>query len=290
MQFNRKWFSQPRDTSGGEGHHQEGLANPDNILWFLKKNGFVQRDGSDITDFQNIRWQYDMDNKIFFQPSFNSNWSRNFNLCWQYNFHSFKNLMDENILYSDINDQTEFFIPLKNKGFIINNNRYLNLAYGFTPTPPLNTLGSMPSTYDSSSYACMSTVICIFNNVINKYTYLYGNKMGSYTPWNYARLSLYMADQVVSEQKLPLVEQTPGNGTWGSFGNYTDVKQNICTLIKYPYNNGFMSNLFLITTAPRYGQSSTGANACGLDNKFFSFNGRNFYGVYTNLAVELPAN
>ena len=28
----------------------------------------------------------------------------------------------------------------------------------------------------------------------------------------------------------------------------------------------------------------------GLDNKFFSFNGRNFYGVYGNLVVELPAN
>lgn len=290
MQFNRKWFQQPRDTSGGQDHYQDALANPDNIIWFLKKNGFVQRDGSDITQvYQNLRWKYDTDNKIYFEYAENSDWTRWWNLRWQFGYSEWNvnELMNNAISYSQTHI-TEFFIPLKNKGFIFMNYRSIENAYGFTPTPPLNTLGSFPDNdYD---YTAVSNTTCVFNNVTNKYNYMYGNRIGNQAPWGYPWLNFYIADQIVEQHKLPLVEQGSGRGAWGSFGSYTDVKQNICTLIKYPYNNGFMSNLFLITTAPRYGRSEYGANACGLDNKFFSFNGRNFYGIYANLAVELPAN
>lgn len=291
MQFNRKWFQQPRDTSGGQDHYQDALANPDNIIWFLKKNGFVQRDGSDITQVhQNVRWKYDTDNKIYFEYKETSDWTRWWSLTWQYGFSQWdiRELMSNTISYSNIAHITEFFIPLKNKGFIFMNYHTLENAYGFTPTPPLHTIASFPDT--GSTDKSVTNTTCIFNNVTNKYNYMYGNRAGNDSPWSYTWLSFHIADQIVDEHKLPLVEQGTGRGSWGSFGNYTDVKQNICTLIKYPYNNGFISNLFLITTAPRYGGSTTGASACGLDNKFFSFNGRNFYGVYSNLAVELPAN
>lgn len=79
-------------------------------------------------------------------------------------------------------------------------------------------------------------------------------------------------------------------------GDRTDIKQNTLTLIKAPYHNSFLNNLYIATTIPKKGASVGIRGAMkplpstGLDNKFFSFNGRNFYGVYGNLVVELPAN
>jgi hypothetical protein len=79
----------------------------------------------------------------------------------------------------------------------------------------------------------------------------------------------------------------------------TDYKANVCTLIKYPYESGFLNNLFIITTVPQLGCTWDFTNntwtpnnnaAYGLSNKFFSFGGRNFYGIDSNLAVELPAD
>jgi hypothetical protein len=282
---------QTRDTSGGDGHYQDALNNPDNICWFLKKNGFVQRDGSEITGLQNFRWKYDINNKVYFNLNVWSNWTRGWNLHWEYNYNNdnFDVVMENAVLWSE-DEQVEFFIPLKNQGFIITNHRQGFRIYGRTPTPPLYTLGSLP--YNSYGGDTFTTTICFFNNITNKYNYLTGTKYGEWGQWNYHNLNLYLSDQTLQKYRVPFVDD--GNGSYNA-GLYTDVKQNICTMIKYPYNNNFVSNLYLITTVPVLGKKASGSgtvncDSTGLENKFFSFNGRNFYGVYANLAVELPAN
>ena len=69
-----------------------------------------------------------------------------------------------------------------------------------------------------------------------------------------------------------------------------DYKSNICSLIKYPCLNGFLSNLFLITTSPLPPINEGNIYQSGLWGKFFSFGGRNFYCPAFNLAIELPSN
>jgi hypothetical protein len=68
---------------------------------------------------------------------------------------------------------------------------------------------------------------------------------------------------------------------------YTDIRQNICTLIKYPYDNGFTSNLFMTSTVPN---SSLISPDTDVPTKIFSFGGRNFLYLTFNLVLELPSN
>ena len=59
-----------------------------------------------------------------------------------------------------------------------------------------------------------------------------------------------------------------------------DVNQNVCTLIRAPHDNSYIDGLYLIITSPME----------SVDGKVFSFGGRNFLGVCRNLVVELPAD
>ena len=61
-----------------------------------------------------------------------------------------------------------------------------------------------------------------------------------------------------------------------------DYQPNICTLVKYPLEDGYIGNLYLMTTAP--------VNKVTEDGMFFSIGNRNFFNVYGNLVVELPAD
>lgn len=58
---------------------------------------------------------------------------------------------------------------------------------------------------------------------------------------------------------------------------YTNINANTCSLIKTPYDNGYIDNLYLLATAPQELSDAT----------FFSFNGRNFLNVFDNYVVEL---
>ena len=59
---------------------------------------------------------------------------------------------------------------------------------------------------------------------------------------------------------------------------YTNVNNNICSMIKLPYDNGYIDGVYLLTTAPQQLEDAT----------FFSFDGRNFLNVFDNYVVELP--
>ena len=206
-----------------------------------------------------------------------------------------------------------FFMPLKNNGFFYNreasngigDNTYatehtmngypLKLTTRYKQLSPylwdLYTYRRVCTDYGAATCTLSNcTVIGFFNNITNKMNYIiltipegYGRSGESanlntiYTYWDHK-------DGAVSTS-IPYMDST---------GEYTDVKENICTLIKYPYDDGALSNLFLISTCPQRKKRSfmneIANDACGLEGKFFSFNGRNFYGFYNNLAVELPSN
>jgi len=62
-----------------------------------------------------------------------------------------------------------------------------------------------------------------------------------------------------------------------------DFNPNVCVLTKYPYDNGFIDNLYMMTTCPNsYEQGQT------TQGDFFSFNGRNFINIFGNMVIELP--
>ena len=61
-----------------------------------------------------------------------------------------------------------------------------------------------------------------------------------------------------------------------------DYQPNICTLVKYPLEDGYIGNLYLMTTSP--------VNKVTEDGMFFSIGNRNFFNIYGNLVVELPAD
>lgn len=61
-----------------------------------------------------------------------------------------------------------------------------------------------------------------------------------------------------------------------------NYQPNICTLVKYPLEDGYIGNLYLMTTSP--------VNKVTEDGMFFSIGNRNFFNIYGNLVVELPAD
>lgn len=63
---------------------------------------------------------------------------------------------------------------------------------------------------------------------------------------------------------------------------YFDYQPNICTLVKYPLEDGYIGNLYLMTTSP--------VNKVTEDGMFFSIGNRNFFNIYGNLVVELPTD
>ena len=61
---------------------------------------------------------------------------------------------------------------------------------------------------------------------------------------------------------------------------YTDINNNVCSLVKMPYDTGYIDGLYLMTTSPQQLEDCT----------FFSFDGRNFLNVFENYVLELPSS
>ena len=60
--------------------------------------------------------------------------------------------------------------------------------------------------------------------------------------------------------------------------SYTNLNKNICVLIKMPHDKGYLENVYLMSTAPSNFRSGG----------IFSFAGRTFINLYSNIVVELP--
>lgn len=65
-----------------------------------------------------------------------------------------------------------------------------------------------------------------------------------------------------------------------SFAQYTNLNKNVCVLIKMPYQSGYLENVYLMSTAPSNFKSGG----------VFSFAGRTFMNLYSNVVIELPTD
>ena len=181
------------------------------------------------------------------------------------------------------------FLPLLNGGFVLINNicYFINNQVVFDPAPtfhPQSIAG-----IDYGRHRCSSYFIGIPpTNNINNWVYLYGGG-----PLSYPNVSIVSTPRQIDFQKGRLIDNTVYGETiaensldysynidYKTSYDSIDINPNVCTLIKMPYNNGFMDNLYLMSTAPSQIKYYS----------FFSFGGRNFLNLVDNIVVELPNN
>ena len=284
MQFYRRWFQFYEDVAWWRENNT--------FLKTLSSNGFTQLDGSAIpgdtttgpisspsttNDFY-FRWGYDK------APLHNNGSSYRLrcevpNFIWisvqcSKGYNNYYDFYRISYLYMSSSYLGYYFIPLKNRGFIFGITFFYRGAEGyyFNPSQPLPIFPYMLSHHDATSeYSAGS--FGFYNNITNKF--------------NYYSQDWYASSNILDGNDGSFIGKAmvDSNGT-----SYTDVKNNVCTLIKYPYQDGFLNNLFIISTAPERTRWDVWKNTQGLTGKFFSFGGRNFFCPVYNLAVELPAS
>lgn len=319
MQFNRYTFFSNTTINNDLNKDIHTVDKPKNFTSVIKSCGFVRADGSEIdpsvpvTDF---KWKYDKNENA-------ACWNKALQSYDNYCFFRFymKGLKDYNymnhLFYSSYNGdgldqypryQSFFFIPLKNNGFIIESYPF-SCWYGwaYNPNPKLMSITDQneipcPYFYNWEAWTLAHNALGFYNNITNNYCYIMSNAAQGYWMYGYGKEN----DPGESGRSATLYNQGVSmsvlNDYKDVYRNKTDYKQNVCTLIKAPYSDGFLSNLYIVSTSPaperRYYFSGTGGqhyyegyhNWIGTDNRFFSFNGRNFYGFMNNLAVELPSD
>ena len=200
---------------------------------------------------------------------------------------------------------TVIFLPLKNNGFLLNI-RSLTYQYtnwtpnpssssndirdkGFlinTPTPSLNVkIYGQNSMYNYTN----GCTVGVFNFIglppcksnLN-WTYIIYTS-ASFDAWgnsNYNYKYIDFGDGKVLD--LPFVSRyiRSLNSPTPAYNEptYSNINENICSMIKLPYDNGYIDGVYLLTTAPQQLEDAT----------FFSFDGRNFLNVFDNYVLELP--
>lgn len=280
MQFSRQTFYDIDNRSQGIRDFDSVKVHA-NFTNYIKEQGFVNLDGTEISGVEGVtsfRWKYDTEsvkNKSY--------WSKVqialYGHQLAYNFYSGTiGVSGLNCFGSDWGGNyppiTIFFVPTKNNGFYTISYCPYTFYSAICPTPGLISFTKdMPYASTSVDLQRYSGALGFFNNVTNEWNYIVksGSKPGQ---------SIYLDDRGRGILDANTALSIDTNGT------KTDVKQGVCTLIKPPYNNGFLSNIYMVSTSPAQGTN----DANGTDNKFFSFNGRNFYGFCSNMVVELPAN
>jgi len=297
MQFSREIIYCDLSSTSYNLH---SVSRSVNFTSFMKSCGFINTDGSEINlnePAEDIKWKYDSQTNGHFLWVGEANQKyffldpNGFINPAQYVVNPHIGVTGSNF----INCMT-FFIPLKNRGFLISAYGANAAIEGYSNTPKIYSYNHFPgyteiSRWDSGWH---SEVLSFYNNITNNYNYIYSrigatgsSYVGHYMHDSSVRLQLSTNPATLTQYGTQLLD-------WQ--GDRTDIKQNTLTLIKAPYHNSFLNNLYIATTIPKEGASVGVENtmmplpSTGLDNKFFSFNGRNFYGVYGNLVVELPAN
>lgn len=212
-----------------------------------------------------------------------------------------------------------FFIPLKNNGFFFNERNYgvdnanYHIDEDKSQIPKLWTSGkSYEINYEETHgrqindratglYGTCTNVlgIPVMNNVLNNdFIYLILSKY-KYGGDNGNNKSYIKMIDSVNDMNLVLREPIPdfsqytgimnaGIGTKEQqatadtfYQSHIDLARNVCTLVKFPYENTFLDNLYIMTTAP---------TTITDEVSFFTINNRNFMKVFENIVVELPTN
>lgn len=178
-----------------------------------------------------------------------------------------------------------FFIPLLNHGFVLNmRTNGISQQEGADPdgayyrgqTPTLKTLYWNPG--NNSSNGANKTIIALPPSEKIKtlgFTYIAFQRRED-NPSSYNLVSNIWTDpnNVTSLQYTESISSI-------NYDKHTNISQDVCTLIRYPYQNAFLDNLYIMSMMPKQFDN---------DVAYFSLAGRNFMKVFDNLVVELPTN
>lgn len=170
--------------------------------------------------------------------------------------------------------QNTILIPLINGGFLYNS--YLNFIDDdkIDPTPKLKIIGET-----LKGHSTTRTIIGIPNTLnTNLNNYLYFGFAATNNRDNGDPNTPTVSTLITDYQQSRVLDYIPYINTANT--DYTDLNNNICTLIKMPYDNGYLDNVYMMATRP--GELTK-------EGSFFSFAGRNFINVYKNLVLELPS-
>lgn len=178
------------------------------------------------------------------------------------------------------------FIPLINDGFLLysynsaNAGSYFDTVINTLPLITWKNIAFMNSSErDSSEYppyndSCLTQLFCIKTNLDSylPFTYFYYGANNSY---DFTETSIDIDWGHGLTQNYTSIPGATGQSS------YLNQNKNVCTLMRIPYDNKYMDNIYLCKTNP-----------IGImpEGKFFSFGGRNFFGCYQNVVVELPSD
>ena len=319
MQFNRYTFFSNSTVDGDLNRDINTVDKSKNFTSTIKSCGFVRADGSEIdpsVPVIDFKWKYDKNENA---PCWSKTYQSYDNYCsFKFCTKGLKNSSYMNhLFYSDYNAsslddypryQSFFFIPLKNNGLIMESYPF-SCWYGwaYNSNPKLMSITDQNEVPPANFYnwefrSVVHNALGFYNNVTNNYWYIMSNAVHGY--WAYYDGGIKEDRPGESARSATLYNQGVSMSVLSDYRdiyrNKTDYKQNICTLIKAPCSDGFLSNLYIVSTSPAperryYYPGNAGYyigyhNWIGTDNRFFSFNGRNFYGFMNNLAVELPSD
>ena len=322
MQFSRKVFYN-RNLSTPPMYD---ITKPNNMNSFLKGCGFKYGDNTEI-DLNTEIPRYDITSsplkfiKWGYENRYNSNYqltpfpyierlytpgAEGLAVDWQPYIMPVSGINKWVIPYGQSNNPM-FFIPLKNRGFILT--AYSNSGSGYSKegannTPKLYSYNYLPG-WDKTGEKTSSDALpfffsmCgIFNNITNNYDYIWSySQANQNSPYTIAAYCNAINTDYLFTKYAPT---SLSRAMCDADENKTDIKSNCVTLLKTPFGNGFLDNLYTAITIPEEGKKSWYDTAwihddrpyktTGLENKFFSVNGRNFYGLLQNLVVELSSN
>lgn len=178
-----------------------------------------------------------------------------------------------------------FFIPLINNGFLLNmrangtntgQENYDPDGPAYTgQTPTLKTIYWTPD--NTPSQGTNKTVIALPPSERIKslgYTYIVFQHNEPYSNQVTDINSLWTDPNNIGN--LQYIESISSI----DYSKHINITQDVCTLIRYPYQNAFLDNLYIMSTMPKQFND---------DVAYFSLNGRNFMKVFYNLVVELPS-
>ena len=226
--------------------------------------------------------------------------------------HTSNSGLDSSLSINVYRPTTVVFLPLKNNGFLLNMRTIGCNGRGYsapnpssessdprdlsfctpTSTPNLNVKiykapsGSHSSdTYLTGMFTLIGLPPCKGNS---NWTYIYFSFNYDYywdggsTIYNdtYTHSLIDFGDGVVMNLPFKSNYIQAMNAVSYNEPTYSNINNNICSMIKLPYDNSYIDGVYLLTTAPQQLEDAT----------FFSFDGRNFLNVFDNYVVELPSS
>ena len=258
--------------------------------------GFVQRDGSRIAwdpegdqglQHFNIRYNLDTKNQVYqYLPVRITQGGSTTSEFWNDHYIHLSNNSNEypriSAGYGWISWELPLhliFIPLKDNGFYLNMCQDPHSVYipsSYTTLPVLHPYGQQDSLFGSFY---LNLIGLSPSKQINNWVYLY------FANWYHINNTAHGNTNYIDfgdgkTITCPFFSDISSYSTLTNVTQYININQNICSLIRMPYDTEYVNNLYLLVTAP--GQVKPGT--------FFSFGGRNFLNVISNYVVELPSD